>query len=135
MDLVIDANILMSALISARGKNLDLIFNDGLKLYAPEFLLEEVRKHKQEIIEKSKLSAKELDLFLSIISTRIEFMPFDEFQKFMKEAKETSPDVNDSEYFALAFKKKCGIWTNDKKLKNQKLVKIISTKELLDLLK
>ncbi len=52
MDLIIDANILMSALISNYGKNFDLIFNERLSLFAPEFLFEEIKKHKGEIIEK-----------------------------------------------------------------------------------
>jgi len=33
-------------------------------------------------------------------------------------------------YFALALKMKCPIWSNDKRLKEQKTIKIISTDEL-----
>lgn len=44
MDLVIDANIVMSALISSHGKTFDIIFSDRIRLYAPEFLLEEIDK-------------------------------------------------------------------------------------------
>ena len=34
-------------------------------------------------------------------------------------------------YFALALKLNCGIWSNDKKLKNQDKVKVYSTEDLL----
>ena len=44
MDLVIDANILMSALISTQGKTSDLIFNDRIKLFSIDKLLDELEK-------------------------------------------------------------------------------------------
>ena len=37
MELIIDANILMSALISSQGRTFDLMFDERLKLFAPEF--------------------------------------------------------------------------------------------------
>ncbi|PIN85274.1 MAG: hypothetical protein COV47_03030 [Candidatus Diapherotrites archaeon CG11_big_fil_rev_8_21_14_0_20_37_9] len=43
--------------------------------------------------------------------------------------KKISPDPKDVPYFALALKLRCPIWTNDKLLKKQKKVKIISTSE------
>ena len=68
MDLVIDANIIMSALIATEGKTYDLILNDGIKLASPDKLAEELEKHKLEILEKSGLSEYDFNLFLSIIS-------------------------------------------------------------------
>lgn len=56
MELVIDANILMSALINTEGKTYHLIFNDKIKLFSIDKLLNELEKHKQEILVKSKLS-------------------------------------------------------------------------------
>lgn len=35
-------------------------------------------------------------------------------------------------YFALAMELGCGIWSNDKKLKEQEIVKVWSNKELLE---
>ncbi|MBU2634516.1 MAG: nucleotide-binding protein [Nanoarchaeota archaeon] len=133
MELIIDANILMSALISVNSKTCDFIFNDLIKLFAPDFLLEEVEKHKDEILFKSKLSEPEFDLFLSLIALRIEFIPHLEFEKFKSKAKEISPDPNDTEYFALALKLNCSMWSNDKKLKEQDKVKVYSTKDLLEI--
>ncbi len=43
MDLVIDANILFSVLIR-KGKTEELLFEDDLHLFAPEFIFEEFRK-------------------------------------------------------------------------------------------
>ena len=47
MKLIIDANILMSALISTEGITFDLIFNDKIKLFASEFLNDEVNKYQK----------------------------------------------------------------------------------------
>ena len=134
MDLVVDANIVMSTLISAEGKTCDLIFNDRLKLFAPEFLLDEIEKHKEEILSKSALSESEFKLLLSLVFSRIEIIPLSEFQKFVGSAEEITPDPNDTEYFALALRLNCAIWTNDKKLKGQDKIKIHSTTELIRLL-
>jgi predicted nucleic acid-binding protein len=45
MNLVIDANILFALLIR-KGKTEDIFFNDTIKLYAPEFMLDEFEKYK-----------------------------------------------------------------------------------------
>jgi len=131
MELIIDANIFMSALIATQGKTYDLIYNDRNKLFAPEFLMDEFEKYKDEILEKSGLTEYDFELFLSLISSRIEFIPKSEFEQFLSEAKKITPDPKDSEYIALALKMKCSIWSNDKKLKEQDEVKVHNTSELL----
>ena len=134
MEIVIDANIVMSALISTQGKTFDIIFNDRLKLYAPEFLLEEVNKYKDEIIERTNISEYEFNLFLALISSRINFIPYTEFKKQISFAEKITPDEKDTEYFALALHLNCGIWTNDAKLKKLDRVKIYTTTEILKLM-
>ncbi|MFC1682372.1 PIN domain-containing protein [Nanoarchaeota archaeon] len=134
MELVIDANILMSSLVKARGFTYDLIFNEKIKLYAPEYLLEEFEEHREEILKKSNLTEEELELFLSLVSQKIEFIPLVEFEEFDDEASQITPDPDDTEYFSLALKLNCPIWSNDKKLKAQNKVRIYSTEELIKIL-
>ena len=131
MELIIDANVLMSALIATKGKTYDLIFNDSIKLFSPEYLLDEFEKHKEEILSKSGLSESDFGLFLSLISSQIELIQYSEFEMFIPKAKELTPDPDDTEYFALALKLKCAIWSNDKKLKQQDEVKVYSTNEVM----
>ena len=50
------------------------------------------------------------------------------------EAKEISPDPDDVPYLALALKLGCAIWSNDKELKKQSVVKVYNTQEILQLL-
>lgn len=135
MELVIDANVLISALISPPGKSCELIFFDELKLSAPELILKEFLSHKQEIINKSKLSEEDVQTLLSLLISKISIVPFSEFSEFLSKAKQVCPDEYDIEYFALALRLNCPVWSNDKDLKAQTLVKIYSTHELIELLK
>lgn len=132
MDLIIDAkNIVMSALISMNGKTRDLIFLSNLSLFAPEYLMEEIEKHKTEIIKKSDLDGESFEIAKSLILSKIKLIPFSEFESSINKAKAVCPDPNDTEYFALALSKNIPIWSDDKALKQQSGIKIYSTSELL----
>lgn len=135
MKLIIDANIVISALISEQGDTRDLIFLTNFSLFTPEYLLEEVEKYKEIIIKKSGLDNESFEIAKSLIFSRIKIVPASEFSEFIKEASEICPDENDTEYFALALKFNCPIWTNDKKLKGQDKTKVYSTEEVLDLVR
>ena len=73
----------------------------------------------------------DLEIFIALISSEIDFIPYPELSKFIHQAEKISPDPNDIEYFALALKLKCDIWSNDKRLKNHDKVKVYSTEELV----
>ncbi len=134
MLLVIDANVIFSALIKG-GKTFDVfLLNRRLKkfkLLAPEYLIVEVEKHFHEIVEKTKLSTSELEKVLSFLEKEIEFVPFEDFKEFHEDAEQITPDPDDTQYFALALKFGCAIWSNDKALKRQSKVKVLTTDDLL----
>ncbi len=130
MDLVIDANILFAALIK-EGVSIELIFNENFHLFAPEFLLEEFAKYKSEILKKTKRTEEEFNEILDILKNIITLIPKEEFSEFLAEAENISPDKKDIQYFALALKLKCSIWSNDKDLKQQDKIKIYPTHDLV----
>jgi len=66
MDLVIDANILFSAFIK-QGKTIEILLNPLLNLYAPVYIFEEIEEHRNEILEKTNRTEKELNELLSDI--------------------------------------------------------------------
>ncbi|MDI6654354.1 MAG: PIN domain-containing protein [Candidatus Hydrothermarchaeota archaeon] len=138
MLLVVDANIVFSALIKG-GKTLDVfLLNKRVKKFefvAPEYLLVEVEKHINEIAEKTKLSVDELEKLFGFLEKEIEFIPFEEFKDLHEKAEQVSPDLDDVQYFALALKLSSAIWSNDKALKQQAVVKVFSTEELLNYVK
>jgi len=134
MLLVVDANELFAALI-ARGKTLNLFFDSRLELVSPAFILKEFRKHRPEIVEKSKLEESDVFSFLLLLKPKIKFFETGEFGEFLREAREISPDPRDAEYFALALKLHCPIWSEDSALKKQSSVSVFNTGELLKLLR
>ena len=116
MDVVVDANVLFSILIKS-GKTEEIMLEPDLQLLCPEFLFVEFEKYKAEIIEKTKRTDKEYDKVFEVIKARIKTIPNEETEKYMGEAGRICPDMKDVDYFALALKMKCSIWSNDKILK------------------
>jgi len=134
MNLVVDANILFSFLIK-QGKDAEILLNFSFNFYVPEYVFEEIKKHKQEILEKTKRSGEEFRDIVNKIEEIFIIVPREEFEIFLEETKAFCPDKNDTEYFALALKFNCPIWSNDKELKKQNKIKVCSTEDLIDLLK
>jgi predicted nucleic acid-binding protein len=134
MDLVVDANVLFSVLIR-EGKTEELIFETDIHLFATEFLFEEFVKYRNPLLEKTRRTEEEFEALMSILKKKINTIPREETGEHIREAERISPDKNDAEYFALALKLKCSIWSNDKKLKEQDKVKVYSTRELLEMMK
>ncbi|MFA5382490.1 MAG: PIN domain-containing protein [Candidatus Micrarchaeia archaeon] len=132
MELVIDANILFAALIK-NNLTSELLFKDELDLYAPEFILSEFKKYKNEIKKKTNRTDSEFEKLLEVFQRRTELIPCEEIKPFIKQAKQICPDIGDIQYIALALKLRCAIWSNDKELKNQKIVKVYSTSEIINL--
>src|SRR3989344_5942325 len=88
-----------------------------------------------EVARKAfKQKIKDLELFekfFDLFERNVILVPKEEIELSMIEAEKISPDKKDVLYFALALKLKCGIWSNDKKLKTQNKVKVYSTEDLL----
>ena len=130
MNLIVDANIIFSSLIKD-GKTIELLSHFSLNLYSPEFVLQEIEKHKTEILKKTKKTEKEFNDVFSFIKKIISIIPKEEFNGYIDSANKISPDPDDVMYIALALKLKYPIWSNDKDLKKQNIVKIYSTEELV----
>ncbi len=130
MNLVIDANILFSLVIS-KSKVEDVFVHQDIILYSPEFIKVEIEKHIKIILNKTHRSEIELSEILDILNRRIRLVPYADFAEFYEEAQILSPDKNDAAYLALALKLKCAIWSNDKKLKEQNVIKVYSSEELI----
>lgn len=108
-----------------------IMSSQDIELYSPEFALEEIKKHSAEIRRKTMLSEAEFNSKRRELAILVEFVPFGEYQEFFKKLKNI-PDKDDIDFLALALKLNCPLWSNDSQLKNQNLLKVISTKELLE---
>ena len=134
MLMVVDANVLFSALIASQGTTRTLFSSPDLEFISPEFIEKELGKYFSELVTKSKCSEGDVRLALNLLLARIRILPSAVYESFVDEANRISPDPKDSEYFAAALAFNCPLWSNDKKLKEQGAVKVLSTSELLQIL-
>lgn len=130
MDLIVDANIVFAALIRD-GATIGIFLEPELHLFGPEFLFDEIEKHKHELARKTRRGQSELEELLILMRRRITIVPKEEFAHCMGYAERVSPDPYDTVYLALAMRLEIPIWSNDKRLKEQDAVRVYSTKELL----
>jgi predicted nucleic acid-binding protein len=135
MKIVADTNILFSALIKD-GLTRKMIINGKLEIFSPNFITSEFFEHLYELENKAKLSSVVLkEKVNDFTKQNINLVDEIDTKNYFKEAKSISPDPDDFLYFALALKLNCPIWSNDKRLKEQKIIRVYSTSELIELIK
>lgn len=138
MRVVIDANIIFSALIKGNPIYLSLIRN--LEVYAPDFIFLELGKYEERILNKTSSKEKMRKIIYEIFKG-IHIIPKMAVKKSSMETaynlcKEI--DEKDVPYVALTIELDAYLWTNDKKL-TEKLIekgfkKILTTDEIIKIL-
>ncbi len=136
MELVVDVNVVLSSLLTKGNSFKVFALNDSFNKFnfiAPEFLLTELEKYKENFLKRSGLSKDEFEEVLEFLLEQITFIPNSEFSEFLPKAKELLPEhIKDSPYVALALKLDCSIFSGDKILKKISPVEILSPKEMLN---
>ena len=136
MNIIIDANILISGLIKDSSTRKSL-FSEKFNFYIPEYIITEVNKYIPEISEKAKLTQKEIINLFNLILEHLIIVPFNDYKEHLEKAVKivANIDEKDAQYIALAlFTKNNGIWSNDKHLKNQVNINVLTTKDMLNYL-
>lgn len=123
---VVDTNLIFSAMIPKSSKIRDVLFETNRIFYSPNFLISEIYKHKDKLISSSKLTETEFYQFFSGIIERINFVPLEIIsveskQKAYHLCKDV--DINDLPFVALAIELNAPLWTGDKRLRNVLLLK------------
>lgn len=126
--MVVDANIIFAALI-AKGVIADILFTSKYSFYAPEECLYEIQKY--ESLLKKKTHRMNIHTVFARLMSHIHFVANKTYKNSKEKATAQSPDPNDAAYLALAHHLKCPLWSDDKELKNQNLVLVINTQEIL----
>jgi len=119
--IVVDTNVVFSAILSSEGSINDILLNSDsiFDFYAPSFLIDELVKHRRKIKNISGYSEAELNFLQRILFKKIEFID-PEYVKpssWKQAIKLTSKiDPADSPFIALALELDALLWTGDKKL-------------------
>lgn len=143
MNLIIDSNIIISALISPNGIISNILFQKLKKteFFAPNYLYHEILSKQEKIIKITGYSNEDFLDLLHFLTKKIYFI--DESlisEETLKKAfKYTfTIDPKDTYYVALALQMKLKIWTGDKKLikglRDKGFKNILGTKELLEII-
>jgi predicted nucleic acid-binding protein len=119
--LVVDTNILISALISPNKDIRVILRTRGYKFYSCYFLIVEILKHKEKILKLSKIPEADFLLVFHSVLKQLIFINEDiispeNYQKAYSITHEADP--KDTAFVALALHVGCPLWTGDKKLTN-----------------
>ncbi len=130
MKVVIDTNILFSAILNTNGKIGDLLLNsdDVFQFYSPDYAQEELKEHHQKLEKLSQLPFDDIETVKALLFKHIRFInsaiiPLDIWLYAEKTMADIDPD--DTEFLALSEYLDCFIWTGDKKQHNKLLAKNI----------
>lgn len=121
MRVVVDTNIVFSALMSADNTMGEILLNAGagLQFFAPELLLEELDRYTAKLQKASRLSAHQLSesrtRVLASITMVSEYL-ISEGSWRSAYALTKGVDENDTPFVALALELEARLWTGDRKL-------------------
>lgn len=118
---VVDTNLIFSALIPKASKIREILLESNLTFYAPNFLIAEIYKHKEKLIKNSKFNETGFYIYFNGIIDKIQFVPIDFISIESKQkAYDLCKDIDakDTPFIALAIDLNLPIWTGDKKLKD-----------------
>lgn len=135
MNIIIDTNVLLSALIKNSSTRRILLESDWI-FYYPEISFHEVRKYKNLVMKKSGLNNLEYSKLISMLLDKIILVPKEQMHLKLPEAKEImkNSDQDDIPFIAAALSiDKSFIWSNDKGYKLQNTIITINSNKIVEL--
>ncbi len=142
MKVVVDSNIVFSAMLNKESNIGDIILNSQgvFNFYSCDYLRGEITEHKDKIIKIAGYTEREYNEVQYLVYKQIDFfsesaIPFDFWQKAANFVRDT--DMDDISFVALSLFLDIKLWTGDKIL-TAGLVKkgfqnIITTQEILQI--
>ncbi len=81
MDLVVDANVIIAAIIK-ESTSYTLLFREDFHLYTSEYILTEIEEHKEEILKKTKKTEEDFYKLIETLKRRISLVPLEELVSY-----------------------------------------------------
>lgn len=142
MKVVVDSNIVFSAMLNPESSIGDIILNsqDVFDFYACEYLREEINDHKPKIINLTGYDEREYNEVELLVYKQIAFfsestIPFEFWKKAADFVRDV--DMDDISFVAISLFLDIKLWTGDKALINGLIQKgfknIVTTQEMLQL--
>jgi predicted nucleic acid-binding protein len=133
MRLVVDANVVISALI-ADSKTRELIVTLEPDLLTPEIVHDEIENYEDLIAEKSGMDTDRVQQFIELLFQYIETVPVAEFHEYIERADEAIGDTDSDDvlYVACALARDASIWSDDSDFEEQNLVPVFTTSDVVE---
>ncbi len=133
MKLVIDANVVISALI-ADSKTRELIVTLEPDLLTPAFVYDEIENYEDLIVEKSGMNPNRVAQFIDLLFQYIDVVPASEFYSAIESADDAIGDTDrdDVLYLACAVANDAAIWSDDSDFDEQSMVETYSTIDVIN---
>lgn len=142
MKIVVDTNIIFSALLNSNGTIGDLLFNSDKQFdfYSCSYMRNEIQEHWKRLKKISKLSEEQLQVSYTQVLSKLNFINEEiiPVETWLTSEKITRGiDIDDTDFVALTKFLHATLWTGDKVLYNglKKLnfKKLVNTAELFAL--
>lgn len=132
MKLVIDTNILISALLK-KGVTRRLLLSSSHEFHSPDYLQSEMEHHFDMLKERSGLTMRNLQILVNLLLAEVDITPFKEYKDHLRNAMDLlgGSDVKDVPFLALAMAKNIQIWSDDQDFQQQDRVNVLTTNEVI----
>lgn len=139
MKIIVDTNIIFSALLNTDGTIGDLLFNsDGVfEFYSCSYMRHEIERHWEKLKRVSKLTDSELEESRFTVFAKVDFINEELIPEKTWLAAETmvrDVDIDDLDFVALTKFLKGHLWTGDKELytglKHRGFKRVFNTQEM-----
>jgi len=134
MKIIIDTNVLLSALIK-NSSTRTILIESGWIFYYPEISFHEVRKYKDLVIQKSKLTDKEYSQLMTLLLGKIILLSEEQINSNMDEAKRImlKIDSDDAPFIAAKLSiENSFIWSDDKGYDLQNEISVFKTVNMVE---
>lgn len=114
-NIVLDANILIRAVLGKKVRSLLERFSNSAQFYTPEVCFEDTQKYLPLLFEKRNLPVEDMLYTLGYVSTMMTSVPKKLYSHYEGSAKQRieSRDIDDWLIVATALLLNCPVWTED----------------------
>lgn len=135
MKYVVDVNVLLSSLIKDSTTR-KIILESGMDFYFPEISYIKIIEHKDYVMKKAFLDDREFFILLSRVMSHVKTVRREEIEPYWNISLEVMQKIDEEDAIFLATALSLGkdsiIWSDDKHLKKQKIVQVVTTKDFID---
>jgi len=132
MRVVIDTNRIMASLIRD-GASRSIIFDERFEFFAPEYAIQEIYKHEDEIIEKANIYHEEFDFLFLFLFEKIKIVSKENYIPIVPHMKKLIVE-KDAPFLALAVSMNAdAIWSDDKHFQRQDRIRVFTTREMVEI--